>query len=96
MEVGREKGAPAPDAGLWSCQEKGDEGWRGWRRRGVGGADILSPLTEPLSASGNTFLRTLRQANVGDLVDGGLPGVGPEAVWGGWVRMPVLGHVLKH
>ena len=78
--VGREEEAPEPDAGLWRCQEEGQEGW-GRRRDHVGGASLLPPLTDPVSASGNNFPLTLRQVRVGDLVEGGLPGCGPEAMW---------------
>ena len=76
QKVRREEGAPEPDAGLLSCQEEGEEGWR---RREVGEAGFLPPFTGPVSASGNILPRTLRQVSVGDLVDGGIPGCGPEA-----------------
>ena len=78
VEDGREDGAPRPDAGLWGWHEEGDEGRR---RRDAGGAGPLPPFSEPVSASGNNFPRMLRQVTVGDLVDGGLPGCGPEAIW---------------
>ena len=78
LEVGREDGTPEPDAGLWRFSREGKEG-RG--RREVGGASLLPPPSEPLPASGNNFPHTLRQVRVGDMVEGGLPGCGPEAMW---------------
>ena len=67
-----------PDAGL-KCQEGGNE----WRRNGeVGGGPGLQPtLAESVTASRIEFPRMLRQAYVGDMVEAGLPGRGPEVMW---------------
>ena len=67
MVVGRELGAPEPDARQGRFPEE--------ERREFGRAGLLPLLTEPASGSGTTFPRTLRQVSVGDMVDGGCLGV---------------------
>ena len=44
----------------------------------IGGAGPLPPLHEAVPASGIHLPYTLRQSRVGDMVEGGLPGWGPE------------------
>ena len=66
-----------PDAGL-GCQE-GEEEWR--RGREVREPSLLPIFNESVTASRVQSPRTLRQAHVGDLIEGGLPGKGPEVTW---------------
>ena len=40
-----------------------------------------SLVTESVTASRTKFPRMLRQARVGDLLEGGVPGRGPEVTW---------------
>ena len=70
----RGKEALEPDAGLVWRKEEREKGE-------TVGAAPLSPLHETVSASGDYFPYTLRQSHVGDMMDGGLPGWGPEVTW---------------
>ena len=72
------EGATEPDARL-GCPEEGEEEWR--RGEEVGGPGLLPTFTGPVTASRSKFPRMLRQAHVGDMVEGGLPGRGPEIMW---------------
>ena len=47
----------------------------------VRGPSPLPTLTGSVTASRVQSHRMLRQAHVGDLVEGGLPGRGPEVTW---------------
>ena len=59
-----------------------EEGEEEWRRKGeVGGPGLLPTFTGPVAASRSKFPRMLWQAHVGDMVEGGLPGRGPEVMW---------------
>ena len=60
-----------PDAKL-GCQREGEKR----KTRGVSGRPVLLP-------NHTEFPRMLRQARVGDLVAGGIPGRGPEVTWVG-------------
>ena len=71
------RGALEPDARLGGPGE-GEE----LRKRGeVRGPGLLPTHQEPVTASRFQFPRMLRQARVGDLVEGGFPGRGPEVTW---------------
>ena len=76
-EVGmRENETLEPDARLVWREEEGE-----LESGEITGAGPLPPLLETVTASGNYFPYTLRQTYVGDMVEGGLPGWGPEVAW---------------
>ena len=73
----RGKDTLEPEAGLVGGEEEREIGSKGENV----GAGHLPPLHEAVTASGNYLPCTLRQTHVGDMVEGGLPGWGPEMTW---------------